>query len=142
MTMLNRLLKDQRGAAAIEFALLGPTLVLMLFGLIETGRLFWTQHTLDEVAYSTVRCMSISTQCDDQTAQQDFAISRAGSYGITIAAADIAVQSNTTCKTFGSSNRVVIDAGFNSVMHNLVPQFPAVIEAEACFPSLAGAASS
>lgn len=134
--MLRNLARDQKGAAAIEFALLGPTLVLMLFGLIETGRLLWTQHTLDEVAYSTVRCMSISTQCDEETAQQNFAVARAGSYGITIAATNVDVDSNTTCRTFAGSNKVVIDASFNSVMHNLVPQFPAVIEAEACFPRL------
>lgn len=137
MTMLRDLLSDEHGGTAIEFALLGPALVIMLFGLIESGRLFWTQHTLDEVAYSTVRCMSVSADCDDQSAQQDFAIARAGAYGIAIAAADVAVQTNTTCRTFAGSNRVVIDAGFDSVMSDLIPQFPDAIEAEACFPRLA-----
>lgn len=137
--MLRTLLRDEHGGTAIEFALLGPALVLMLFGLIETGRLFWTQHTLDEVAYSTVRCMSIGTDCDDQAAQQDWAVARAGAYGVAIAADDVAVTTNTTCKTFGGSNRVVIDAGFNSVMTDLIPQFPSAVEAEACFPRLAEA---
>jgi Flp pilus assembly protein TadG len=134
---MRRLLQDEHGGTVIEFALLGPALIVMLFGLIETGRLFWTQHTLDEVAYSTVRCMSISTDCDDQAAQQDFAIARAGAYGIALAAANVAVQTNTTCKSFAGSNRVVIDAVFSSVMTELVPQFPDAVEAEACFPRLA-----
>ncbi len=139
MMMLGKLLRDERGGTAVEFALLGPALVVMLFGLIESGRLLWTQHTLDEVAYSTVRCMSISTDCDDQAAQQDFAIARAGGYGIALVAGDVAVQTNTTCKSFAGSNRVVIDAGFNSVMTDLIPQFPTAVEAEACFPRLAQA---
>ncbi|WP_230279316.1 TadE/TadG family type IV pilus assembly protein [Croceicoccus sp. Ery15] len=137
--MLRPLFRDEHGGTAIEFALLGPVLVIMLFGLIETGRLLWTQHTLDEVAYATVRCMSISTECDDQTAQQDFAVARANSYGVRIAAADVVVQTNTTCKTFGSSNRVIIDKDFSSVMNKMVPSYPEEIEAEACFPNLAEA---
>ena len=137
--MPRALLRDEHGGTAIEFALLGPALVIMLFGLIESGRLFWTQHTLDEVAYSTVRCMSVSADCDDQAAQQDFAVARAGAYGIAIAAADVAVQTNTTCRTFAGSNRVVIGAGFDSVMSDLIPQFPDAVEAEACFPRLAQA---
>ncbi|WP_066773886.1 TadE/TadG family type IV pilus assembly protein [Croceicoccus mobilis] len=136
MNRIRSLASDQRGAAAIEFALLGPLLVMMLFGLIETGRLFWTQHSLDEVAFATVRCMSISDQCSDADAQQAFAIDRAASYGITVVAANVSPQTDTTCKTFGSSNRVLIDAKFNSVMQSLVPQFPATVEAEACFPNL------
>lgn len=133
---LRHWLSDDSGAAAVEFALLGPVLIMMLFGLIETGRLLWTQHTMDEVAYATVRCMSISTECAEEDEQRAFAVARASAYGVTVLAADVAVEQGTTCKTFGSSNRVVIDADFNSVMRSLVPQFPSQIEAEACFPRL------
>jgi len=34
------------GQALVEFALVGPLFFLMVFGVIEGGRLVWTMHTL------------------------------------------------------------------------------------------------
>lgn len=36
--------KRSRGQAMVEFALVAPVLFLMLFGVIEGGRLVWTNH--------------------------------------------------------------------------------------------------
>ena len=45
--MLARFHKDRRGAAATEFAVVGATLFAFLFGVIEVGRMAFSQHVLD-----------------------------------------------------------------------------------------------
>ena len=52
--MLRRFGGSQSGIAAVEFALIGPILIIMIIGVIEGGRLFWfqssLQHQVEEVA--------------------------------------------------------------------------------------------
>src|SRR5699024_8832101 len=50
---------DRSGASAVEFALIAAPLMLLLVGTIEVGRLFWTQHAIDEAAIAGARCMGI-----------------------------------------------------------------------------------
>ena len=47
MTLSNRFLwKELRGTAALEFAILMPVFLVMFLGIMEFGRLLWTQTTL------------------------------------------------------------------------------------------------
>ena len=39
-------LKDRRGASAVEFALIAPVMIMMLFGVLETGRILHTKSSL------------------------------------------------------------------------------------------------
>jgi TadE-like protein len=48
------------GAAVIEFALLAPIFLILVFGSIEYGRLLWTQQALQQAATSGARCMAIA----------------------------------------------------------------------------------
>src|ERR1700691_95763 len=41
-----RLAGDCRGVAAIEFAICAPILLVVMFGIIELGRIMWTQNAL------------------------------------------------------------------------------------------------
>ncbi|WP_105033227.1 TadE/TadG family type IV pilus assembly protein [Arthrobacter ruber] len=50
----------ERGAAAVEFALLLPVLILILLGIMEFGRAFNTQAVLTGAARESVRVMVIS----------------------------------------------------------------------------------
>jgi Flp pilus assembly protein TadG len=45
----------ERGAAALEFALVLPLLVMMLFGIIDFGRLLYAQVTLTQAAREGAR---------------------------------------------------------------------------------------
>ncbi len=56
---------SERGAVAVEFALLAPVLVLLLLGIMEFGRAYNTQVSLSNAAREGVRVMAIS---NDQTA--------------------------------------------------------------------------
>ena len=44
--MIARLARNRSGAAAAEFVLLLPLMLLLLFGGFEAGHFFWTQHKI------------------------------------------------------------------------------------------------
>jgi Flp pilus assembly protein TadG len=52
-------LRDQRGASAVEFALIAPVLILLAFGIVEFGRAFQVQATLSAAAREGVRLMAL-----------------------------------------------------------------------------------
>lgn len=43
---IGHIVRNQRGAAAAEMALVAPLLVLLLFAVTDLGRFFWSQHVL------------------------------------------------------------------------------------------------
>lgn len=51
--------ESEQGAAAVEFALLAPVLIMLLFGIMEFGRAYNTQLTLTNAAREGVRVMAI-----------------------------------------------------------------------------------
>ena len=50
-----RFRRDRRASMAVEFAFIGPVILGMLFGVIEFGRLAYTQSTLNFAAEETTR---------------------------------------------------------------------------------------
>ncbi|MFF2031776.1 TadE/TadG family type IV pilus assembly protein [Arthrobacter sp. NPDC058192] len=50
---------SERGAVAVEFALLAPILVMLLLGIMEFGRAYNAQVTLSSAAREGVRVMAI-----------------------------------------------------------------------------------
>lgn len=51
---------SERGAVAVEFALLAPVLVLLVLGIMEFGRAYNAQVSLSNAAREGVRVMAIS----------------------------------------------------------------------------------
>lgn len=47
--------KKRRGQSLVEFALVSPIFLLMVFGIIEGGRLVWTYHTLNNATREGLR---------------------------------------------------------------------------------------
>ena len=58
---LGRFCRDVRGASAVEFTILALPFFMMLFGIIEGGRLLWTQVGLQHAVEATARCASLKT---------------------------------------------------------------------------------
>lgn len=125
-----------RGATIVEFALLAPAIFLILIGTIEGGRMLWTKQTLDEVAYSTARCMAVSGDCATGNAQRAYAVNRARNYGIALTANAVTPTAGADCRGFPNSSRIAIEAPVSSVLTGFVPAFPTTIRSEACFPQL------
>ena len=53
--MLRRLRLQKRGATTVEFALVCPVFVLIIFGLIEFSRVSIVRHSVDNDAYEAAR---------------------------------------------------------------------------------------
>jgi Flp pilus assembly pilin Flp len=68
---------SDRGAAAVEFALLLPLLVLILFGIIDFGRALNAQITITQAAREGARALSFG-QADYQTRALQAAIGLSG----------------------------------------------------------------
>lgn len=57
-------LRNESGAAAVEFALVVPLLLLLLLGIVEFGRVFNAQMQVTAAAREGVRVMAIQKQVD------------------------------------------------------------------------------
>lgn len=67
---------SERGAAAVEFALLAPVLIMILLGIMEFGRAYNAQLSLTAAAREGVRVMAISNdQTSARTAAKNAAVS-------------------------------------------------------------------
>lgn len=75
--------RRQRGTAALEFALVLPALLLFMLGIMDVGRLVWTQTTLDRAVEAAARCGAIDTSaCGTAAKIQSYAADQA--FGLTI----------------------------------------------------------
>ena len=54
--------RRDRGAAAVEFALVLPVLLLILFGIIDFGRMLNAQLTVNEAAREGARAMALQSE--------------------------------------------------------------------------------
>jgi Flp pilus assembly protein TadG len=75
------ILRDLRGSTGSEFALILAPLVLLLFGILEFGRVLYYQNALHYSVQAAARCASIdTTTCSSTTQTQSYAagISAAG----------------------------------------------------------------
>ncbi len=136
MIGFRKLRECRKGSTIVEFALVAPAFVMIIFGIIEASRVFWIKQTLDEVAYSTARCMSVSSTCADVALARSYAIDRAQGYSITLGNTQIVPVIGTICKGSGGSNSVTITKDIGSPMGGLIPQMPSTLTATACFPTL------
>jgi Flp pilus assembly protein TadG len=60
----SRKARDDRGAAAVELAIVLPLLLVILFGIIDFGRMLNTQIALTQAAREGVRGLALGTSTD------------------------------------------------------------------------------
>jgi Flp pilus assembly protein TadG len=53
--------RDERGSAAVEFALVLPLLLMLVFGIIDFGRMYNAKITLNEAAREGARSAALQT---------------------------------------------------------------------------------
>ena len=69
MKFLNRLWKDTKGATAVEFGMVAVLFLLMIFGTIELGRIFWVYNTMQSALEQTARYYITNTATSDAALQ-------------------------------------------------------------------------
>jgi Flp pilus assembly protein TadG len=117
---------DSHGATAVEFAFVGPVLILLLFGIEETGRVMWTQAAINLAVEEAARCASVNaTTCSSTARIQSYASSHA--WGMQIPASEFTVT------TPACGWQVSASHSYNSLVSHLVP-FNLTLTAQSCFP--------
>ena len=90
----------RRGAAAIEYAVVLPVLLIFVLGIMDTGRLLWAYVTIYRATEVAARCAIIAAavptavNCTTSAKTQTYAV--AAAWGLTIGAAAFTV-SNPAC---------------------------------------------
>ena len=71
---LSARLRDESGAAAVEFAIVVPVLLLVVFGVIDFGRAFWTINVATAALREGARVGAVQPTCTNpSTAARDSA---------------------------------------------------------------------
>ena len=113
----------RRGAAAIEYAIVLPVLLLFVLGVMDTGRLLWTYVTIYRATEAAARCAAIAAavptavNCTTAGQTQTYAVTAA--WGLTIPTSAFTV-SNPACG-------MQVHATY--VFQFVIPWFPALGEA-------------
>ncbi|WP_116452383.1 TadE/TadG family type IV pilus assembly protein [Blastococcus litoris] len=94
----------ERGAVAVEFALVVPLVLLMLFSIISVSRAFQVQATLSGAAREAARAMAIQ---NDVGAARSAAVFAASTSDIPLTAGQVAVSPSTCTNAAPTTNITV-----------------------------------
>lgn len=72
MRLSRKLSRDESGAAAVEFAFVGPVAILMMFGVIESGRLMFTLNELEASLSAAAREWMIDPDASNSAFEDAF----------------------------------------------------------------------
>jgi Flp pilus assembly protein TadG len=86
-------MKSEKGQSLVEFALVVPLLALLLFGIIDFGRIFHVYLTLDHAGREAARAASIGK---DDTTVKSTAVNDATSIGLTSGRVDVSPGTRTS----------------------------------------------
>jgi Flp pilus assembly protein TadG len=119
---------DDRGALSLEYAALLPVFLSLVFGIMDLGRLVWTQVTLDRAVQAAARCAAInSVSCGTDAAVQTYATTQ--TWGVTTSAGAFTVT-HPSCGVSVSA----------TLSFQLVVPWPgsnlSSLSASACYPKL------
>lgn len=120
-------IKNQRGQALVEMALVLPILILIVFGIIEFGRIYTAQLQINSVARQTVRSAAVGDPANDGDVAESAANSL-GSGTVTVTTASTGVtatliDANAAAPTTVTITRTGTDviATVNYSLHLYVP---------------------
>ncbi len=100
------LARSRLGAVALEFALVFPVFLLLIYGLFEFSRVFWTENTLEFAVEEAARFAIVDSTAQD-AAIINVAINSAA--GLDVNNIIFAV----TRDTIGTQDFVTVDAAYN-----------------------------
>jgi Flp pilus assembly protein TadG len=130
------------GTATLEFGIVAPVLVLLMFGALEFGRMIWEIQQLQLVSQQTARCVAIGSSACPTPAS--YAVTQASARGVvglgTSNVAVATVSSSTspapTCVPPNANTmvQVTISLPFTSSVAGLIPSLNRTLTAVSCYP--------
>lgn len=115
-----RLGRARQGAAAVEFALTAPVLVLLVFGTIEMGRAMMVQHLLGNAARDGARSAMLEGPTADQVESEvGLFLTESGIHGATV----VVTPNPLSLADIGAPVTVQVSVPFSSVSWLPAPWF-------------------
>ncbi|MGA7260668.1 MAG: TadE family protein [Stellaceae bacterium] len=132
---------DARGTTAIEFALVAPVFLMLIFGAIEYSRLLWTLNALQQVAFDGARCMAIpQSSCAvggsyNSTSTTTHITQTANQWGLSLQT--INLSQNVSCGGVSGFSQVQVSSNFITPVPQIVLLTAAgtTLQATACYPN-------
>ena len=142
---LRRLRAVRDGTMAVEFALLAVPFLMLSFGIIEFGRLIWTNEALQATAAIGARCMGVlASSCASSGAYSSsntstYILSVASGWNVTLPSSALTLTTSGTCGGVTGFSQVTISYSFQTVVPNLLTSLSAGVplSVQACFPNQA-----
>lgn len=118
MKLVSRLKRDTGGATTVEFALLGPVMITMMLGVLQTGIAMWSYNSLRAIASDTARYAVVNYQANSklQNSQiQNFGRTTAITtpYGLTDANLTITVE-NAATQRVSSAKELTLSISYSA----------------------------
>ncbi|PLS06927.1 TadE/TadG family type IV pilus assembly protein [Neobacillus cucumis] len=88
-------MKSEKGQALVEFALILPLLIILLFGIIDFSRILHAYLTIDHAGREAAREASIGNGVSDV---KSTAVTNAASIGLTNGQVEVTLGTNATVK--------------------------------------------
>jgi Flp pilus assembly protein TadG len=134
---MKRIAHNEAGAAALEFALVAPLLLLFLFGILETSRAVWARQVMQRATHSTVRCVSIGmTECTTEAGIRSYFLAQARTSSIPAASITVTSAKDVPCEGMERQNSVTITAPYTTPVAAFLPKLAGEISSTACFPDV------
>ena len=124
--MLNLTIKQRRGAAVAEFAIVAPIFILLVFGMIEFGRAVMVQQVLVNASREGARLAVLDGTTVSEIEQRiDFYLNSSTINNETIiyTVNGAVVADPTATANFGDAVGVEVRVNFNDVSWLPVPQY-------------------
>jgi Flp pilus assembly protein TadG len=128
------------GATAVEFALVVGPLLLLLFAVVEVGRLLWTVNAVQETAIAGARCMGVrNTACStggtyNASSTGNYVQRVANDWGVTLTSANITLNDSASCAGVAGFSQVTITYSFHTIVPLITGLAGDPLTASACFP--------
>jgi hypothetical protein len=133
--MIRRLARADRGAAAVEFALIAPALFAIIFLVLEGGRMAFTQQTLQETAFAAARCFGLKVDGCALGDIRGWTVARARRSGLVIAPTTVEPLTPTTCNGRAGMSQITIASPYANAVGSILPAARPLMTVRACFPA-------
>lgn len=126
MSLLRRFRRNRNGAAALEFALVAPVFLVLLFAILETALMFFANQVLETMTQNSARMILTGQAQDAGYKSADFHAYVCSQIPALFTCANISidVQSYTSFSSITFSNQIDSTGNFISSNLNYIPGSP------------------
>lgn len=131
MSVIVRLARDTRAGSAVEFAMVLPLLLILLFGIIDGGRFMWEYNEAEKATQMGVRYAVVTDPVASGLYDYSFSISDGIVQGNAVPTAnfDNATCDDTTCSCAGGDicGSITWDqTAFDNIRNRMQAMYPAI----------------